>query len=91
MWENIKAKLLTAGYAALIALPIFFSFLATLWHMEFLGQGSDLSLSSNVRHSCGHVGSSTHCASLRIKLASQCFQNVIDPIVPQWELHSALS
>ena len=31
---------------------------ATLWHMEFLGQGSDPSRSWNLYHSCGNVRSS---------------------------------
>ena len=49
-------------------------------HMEFLGQGSDLS------HSCGHTGSATHCAGLGIKSEPQSSQDAADPITPQWEL-----
>lgn len=37
--------------------PLFiFFFLALLWHMEFLGQGSDLCCSCNPRCSCGNAG-----------------------------------
>ena len=34
-----------------------FSFLAALWHMEFLGQGSKLSYRCNLYRSCGNTGS----------------------------------
>ena len=39
----------------------FFSFIATLWRMEFLGQGSDLSPSWDLSCSCSNTGSLTHC------------------------------
>ena len=44
---------------------LFFFFLATLQHMEILGQGSGLS------HNWGSVRSLTHCAGLGIECASQ--------------------
>ena len=53
------------------------SFLATLWHMEFPGQGSDLSRGRDLSCSCSNAGSLTHCA----RLGSDP-----DPVVPQWEL-----
>ena len=43
---------------------IFFFFLAALRHMEFPGQGSDLSHSVDLSHSCSNTGSLTHCAGL---------------------------
>ena len=45
----------------------FFPFRATLWHMEFPGQGSDLSHSCDLNHSCSNSGSLTHRARLRIE------------------------
>ena len=50
----------------------FFFFLADLQHMEFPGQGSDLSYSCNLCCSCGNAGSLTHC--------------VQELQTPQWEL-----
>ena len=64
---------------------IFFPFLATPWHTDFLGQGSDPSRSRELRRSCGNTGSLTHCAGLGIEPVSQCFQDAADPVVPQWE------
>ena len=40
----------------------FLSFLATLQHMEFPGQGSDVNNSCDPYHSCGSAGSLTYCA-----------------------------
>ena len=45
---------------------MFFFFFATLWHMEFPGQGSDPNGSCNVYCCCGNTGSLTHCAGLGI-------------------------
>ena len=46
-----------------IYLFTYFSFfLAAPWHMEFLGQGSDLSCSCDLDHSCSNARSLTHCA-----------------------------
>ena len=36
---------------------VFFLFLDAPWHMEFPGQGSDLSCSCSLRHSCSNTGS----------------------------------
>ena len=41
----------------LVLLFFFFSFFATPQHMEFLGQGLDLSCICNLQHSCGNAGS----------------------------------
>ena len=51
----------------------FFSFffsvlLATLWHMEFLDQGSNLSLSCVLSHSCSNAESLTHRTVLGLNL-----------------------
>ena len=54
--------------------------------MEFPGQGSDLSYSCDLSHSCGNTRSLTHCAGPGIKPVSQCFQDATNPIVPQGKL-----
>ena len=51
---------------------------------QFLRQGSNCSC--NLSHSCGNARSLTHCAGPGIKPVSQCSQETIDPIMPQWEL-----
>ena len=61
-------------------------FLTALQHMEFPGQGSDLSCNCSPNHSCGNAGSPTCCASLGIEPVSQGSQDAADPVVPQWEL-----
>ena len=43
---------------------LFTYFLAGLWHMEVLGQGSDVSHSCNLSHSCGNAEYLTHWAGL---------------------------
>ena len=73
-----------------VFLLFFFSFLAATWHMVSPGQGSDPSLSCDLCHSCGNMGSLTHCARLGIKPASQCSQNATNPCVPQQELQDSL-
>ena len=65
---------------------LFFSFLATPWHMDFPGQGSDPSHSFDLCCSCDKARSLTHCAESGIKPASQHSQDAADPIAPQWEL-----
>ena len=50
----------------------FFSFLAAPLHMEFPAQGSGLSHSGNLCHSCGKAGFLTHCAGPGIKSSFQC-------------------
>ena len=65
-----------------------FSFLATLWHMEFLGQGSDPSPSLGLSCGCGNAGSSTHCAGPGVEPATQSSPKATDPIAPQWELQT---
>ena len=67
-------------------LTFFFLFLAAPWHMEFLGQGSDLSYVYNLTCSCSNVGFLTHCAGPGIEPMSQCSQDAANPIVPWWEL-----
>ena len=50
----------------IISLLFFFfpPFLAALWHMEFLGQGSDPSQSCDLHHSYSTPDPLTHCAGL---------------------------
>ena len=62
----------------------FFFFLAALRHMEFPGQGSDLSCSCNLSSICGNAKSVTHYARLGIKPMSHCSQDTTDPVL-QWQ------
>ena len=56
-----------------------FFFLASLWHMEFLGQGLDLN------HNCDdNARSLTYCAGLGMEPAARCFRDWPNPIAPQW-------
>ena len=57
----------------------FFFFLTTSWHMEFPGQGSDLSHSCNLHCSRGN-------ARLGIEPVFWCCRDATDPIAPQQEL-----
>ena len=97
LWPGISHKLettsqeLPCSYLFLnFLLKTFFvcllAFLAALWHVAFLGQGSDPSISCNLCHNCGNTRFLTHCAGLGIEPVSQCSRDATDPIVPQWEL-----
>ena len=55
-----------------------FYFLASLRHMEFLGQGSDSSQS-------GNATSLAHYAGLAIELVSQHSQDASDLVASHWE------
>lgn len=63
--------------------------LATPWHMEFLGQRSDPSHSSDPHHSRGNTGSLAHRAGPGLEFASQCSRDAFDPVAPQRELQEA--
>ena len=63
--------------------PGIICFLAAPWHMEFLGQRSDLSHSHKLSRSCGNAGSLTHCTG---KPETQCSQDAADRGAPQQEL-----
>ena len=64
------------------ATPLFFpSLSASPCHIEFPGQGSDLSGHRDLNHSCRYAGSFTHCARLGIKPLPQRSQDAAaDPI-----------
>ena len=49
-------------------------FLAILQHIEFLGQGSNLSWRCDLHHSCGNARSLTHCVGMGIKFLSLLLQ-----------------
>ena len=75
-WSNPRHQLIHARKprqdVVFVCLFLFFSFfLAAPRHMKFLGQGSDLSCSCDLSHSCSDAGSLTHCAGLWIEPASQ--------------------
>ena len=53
-------------------------------HMEFLGQGSDLSYRCDLSHKCSNARSLTHCAGLGIEPVPQCSQDATIPTAPQW-------
>lgn len=65
---------------------VLFSFLAAPWHKEFPGQGTDLSHSFNLSHSCRNAESLIHCAGLEIEPVTQHSQEAADPVAPQWGL-----
>ena len=61
------------SYSQLFSKKIFFfSFLAAPQHMEFLGQGSNMSLSLDQSHSCSNTRSLTYRARPGIKRAAGC-------------------
>ena len=64
----------------------FFSFLAALRHMEFPGQGSNLSRTVTQAAVVAMLDPLTLCAGPEIKPVSQCYRDTIDPIAPQQEL-----
>lgn len=64
----------------------FFSFLADPQHMEFQGQGSDLSRSCNVHCYDGNGGSLTYCNRLVIEPGSQHSRDASNLAALQWEL-----
>lgn len=64
----------------------YFSFLTAPRHMELPGQGSHLSRSLDLSHSCGDARSLTSCAGPGIEPASQHSQGATDPIAPQQKL-----
>ena len=55
------------------------SFLAAPQHVEFLGQGADVSHSYDLYQSCGTYGSLTHCAGQGIEPVSQRSRDATDP------------
>ena len=59
--------------------------MAALWHMEFLGRGTDRIHSCRLSCHCSNAGSLTHCAGPGIEPVSQHSQDNADPIVPQQE------
>lgn len=67
----------------------FFSFLATLRHVEFLCQGRPgirSKPSGKPCPSCGNTRSPTQCARLGINLESQGSRDGANLVAPQWEL-----
>ena len=81
--KSFRAISIFSQLAHAMVYIFFFSFLATSWHMEFPGQGSDPSHSCNLRHSCGNTGSLTHCAEPRIKPVYWHCRDASDPVVVQ--------
>ena len=63
----------------------FFSFLAAPRHMEFLGQGSDLSCGFHLHHNCGNARSLNPLYRARDRTCVLVLQSNTDSIVPQWE------
>ena len=73
LWAILEANhhIVNPSYNFLEMFFFSFLFLAALWHMEFRGQGSDLSHSCDLLHSCGNAGSLTYYVRLGIKPVSQ--------------------
>ena len=66
-------------------LQLFF-FLTTLWHMEFLSQGSDPSYICKPMPQLWNHWILTHCAMQRVELVSRSSRDSPSPVAPQWEL-----
>ena len=64
-----------------------FSFLATLQHMKFLGQGSDPSQSCDLSHSSSNSRSFTHCAKREMEPQPSSPKMLLILVVPHQELH----
>lgn len=62
---------------------LFFSYLATTRHTEFLGQGEDSSRSYDPQHRCSNTRSLTCCARSGMKPASQCSRDAANPTARQ--------
>ena len=83
--ENKGRPLLDGAQAKLYLICIYFLWLLQR-HMEFPGQGSDLSHGYDLCHSFSNTGSLSHCTKLGTESACQCARNTADPVVPQQEL-----
>ena len=81
-------ELLGGFYSSRVTHVFYFSFLAAPQHVEFPGQGSDLSHSLDLSCSCGNNGSLPNHARPGIEPASQHSQDAAHPTVPQQELLS---
>ena len=67
----------------------FFSFFGCPQHMEFPGQGSALSCSCDLYHSCGNARSFNQlCQAGDQTYMSWHCREAADPVVPQWQLHN---
>ena len=86
IWKNsISLILLLLTFSG----AIFFSFLAILLHMEFPGQGSNLTWSSNLCHSyCGATGA-TAWGQESNHHPRYC-RDTINTVAPQWEFQHFL-
>ena len=89
-WECTRFPFCSTSSLTLIHLFLIFfffplPFLATPWHLELLGQGSDQSCRWALSCNCGNAVSPTHCTLPGIKPTSQCFQDAADPVVLQQE------
>ena len=79
---------ITFIYQKLFAL-FCFSFLATPWHMEFPGQGSDVRQSWDLWYSCEIPDPLTLFLEVT-ELVSWCCRDAANPTVPQWELQKLI-
>ena len=83
---DLITSLLKGFFSPSVLFFCLFVCLAALWHMEFPGQGSDLSRSFNVCCSYGNARALIHCAGHGIEPASWCCRDAADPIAPWQEL-----
>ena len=64
---------------------LFFTFLAALQPMEFLGQGSKVNQICNLCHSCSKAGSLIHCTRQESNPHPCLCRDTIDLVAPQQE------
>ena len=77
-----KQSTLSLLFFVFVFVFVFWTVLVSLQHMEFPDQGSDLSLSYNLGHSCGNMGSGSliHCARPETEPVSQCGRDSANPL-----------
>ena len=81
LWHFLLSSPWHSKVLILLFFCLFVCFLAVLWHMEFPGRGSDLSLSCDLYGSCSNAGS-FNWARLGIEPASWHCRDAADPISP---------
>ena len=90
-WHGLWPTMVLDRFSSDAASFFFFFFLAAPQHMEFPGQGSELSCSFDLHCRCSHSGSLTHCAWLGIEPTSQRCRDTTDPaVLPQEPLSDAV-
>ena len=84
--STLKRENGTITFTCMFFLSFLFFFFGHPWHMEFLGQGSDLNCSRDWSRSSCNARSLTHYAGPGLKPVSQHSHDTADPFAPQQEL-----